>query len=156
MADETEKRVDDALARLAREVNAAAPVASPDLTARVMDGATVQAIDTALDRLGQAVTAAAPRPGTDLMARVLADAASVAPVAAQAGVELAPARPRSLVDRLFGWTGGTVAAMSICLTMGVAIGMEMPEDRMPVIGSDSVELAEAEADPMGFLPEDFI
>ena len=111
-------------------------------------------VDQALAELARESTAKAPRPGPDLMARVLADAASVAPRHKAPAMATTAARPRTLADVLFGWTGGAVAALSLCLSMGVAIGMEMPPEQMPMMGDDTVEMAEV--DPMGILPEDFI
>lgn len=167
MADAEDKQVEEALARLAREVNAAAPRAHADLTARVMDDAadvTAEAsdaalesladtlVDPALEALAHEVNARAPKPGTDLMARVLADAASVAPPMEAASVSTRAARPRTLGDILFGWTGGAVAAMSLCLSMGVAIGMEIDPGQMPILGAAEEGMNETEQ--VLFLPEE--
>ncbi|MFK7943318.1 MAG: hypothetical protein AB8B85_10460 [Paracoccaceae bacterium] len=110
-------------------------------------------VDQALADLAREVEAKTPRPSADLMARVLSDAASVAPARTDQTMDMMDARPRTLADILFGWTGGAVAALTLCMTMGVAIGMEISEDQMPMMG-DTVEIAEA--DPLGILPEDFI
>lgn len=154
MADEMDTRIDDALARLARDVNAGAPQPSAALAERILDDATDLLVADGLDALASEVNARAPRPGADLMARVLADAAAVAPVAADTRIEMRPARPRGIMDVLFGWTGGTVAALSLCLTMGVAVGMEIAPEDMPLMGGETIEVAEV--DPMGIVPEDFL
>ncbi|MEM1297829.1 MAG: hypothetical protein AAGH68_01025 [Pseudomonadota bacterium] len=146
--------MDDALARLARDVNAGAPRPDAALVERVTDDAADLLVADGLAALADEVNARAPRPGADLMARVLADAAAVAPAQAHAPTETAPARPRGVMDMLFGWTGGTVAGVSLCLTMGVAVGMEIAPEHMPLMGGETIEVAEV--DPMGIMPEDFL
>lgn len=162
MADDMDRQVDAALAQLARDVATGAPCPSTALVERVAaDASDLLATDAlvadGLDALAAEVNARAPRPGADLMARVLADAAAVAPAPAPQTIETVPARPRGVLDMLFGWTGGTVAGLSLCLTMGVAIGMEISAEHMPMMGDETVEMAEmTEVDPMGILPEDFL
>lgn len=90
------------------------------------------AIDTALARLAQEVNDNTPRPGADLMARVLADAAAVAPAMAAPSVRTEAARPRGFLDRVFGWTSGAIAAVAVCFSVGVAVGMEMDSNTLPV------------------------
>lgn len=111
-------------------------------------------MDRALDALAHEVAAATPRPGADLMARVLADAAQVAPPRPAPSVTLAPARPRTLGEILFGWTGGAVAALSLCLSMGVAIGTEIEPGQMPLMGN--VEDGMNETAQVAFLPEEYL
>lgn len=152
MADELEKQVDAALEALARDVNAAAPRPDALLMQRVLADAegesalalekiATELVDPGLARLAREVNGTTPRPGTDLTARVLADAASIAPPRPEAGMVTTPARPRTLRDLVLGWTGGAVAALSIGLTLGIAVGMEMELGEIPMLGEANENMA---------------
>lgn len=103
-------------------------------------------VDNALAELASDVAQGTPRPNADLMARVLADAAAVAPTVAAPRPVLgsAPAN-RSLLDSLFGWTSGAVATLALCLSVGIAVGMEMDGGEIPMTDpAESSLMAEAD------------
>ncbi|MEM7211441.1 MAG: hypothetical protein AAF479_06005 [Pseudomonadota bacterium] len=106
-----------------------------------MEGRGGLDIEMTLQTLAEEVRDASPRPGPDLMARVLADAAAMAPVAA-GGVAVAAQSQRGgagILDMLFGWTGGAVAAMALSLALGIGIGMELEPGDLPMTEADLVQ-----------------
>ena len=110
-----------------------------------------KALDDALSGLAREMRDAAPLPGPDLTARVLADAAAVAaeqaPSTAATGArESAPARG-GLLDTLFGWTSGAFAAIAVCMSVGIAVGMEIDADDLPMLGQEESEIIDPMSSP---------
>jgi hypothetical protein len=144
MSKRSELEIDAALAALARDVEAAAPLPGRALADAVLADAAVAA-------LAREAAGAAPRPGPELVARVLADAAEVTasrPVPARACRAGVPARG-GLLDWLFGWQAGAVAAMTLALAIGIGLGFEMEAGSLPVLderGEDGAQLALAGLD----------
>ena len=141
---------DGAMQGLAREIASGAPVPGQDLTAAILG-------DAALQTLAREAALATPRPTPDLIARVLADASEMrAPVAAAASGPTAPVRDQApgFFDLLFGWTGGAVAAMALCLSVGVSVGMEIDPADLPMMDEEADEIVlTSEGD---LLPEEFL
>lgn len=121
-----------------------------------MEGREGLDIDMALQALAEELRDASPRPGPDLMARVLADAAATAPVAAGsvAAVSQAQGGGVGILDMLFGWTSGAVAAMALSLALGIGIGMELEPGDLPLTEADLVE--EYAAADGNLLNDDFL
>ena len=110
-----------------------------------------KALDDALSGLAREMRDAAPLPGPDLTARVLADAAAVAaaraPVAEAAPTAGgAPART-GIFDTLFGWTSGAMAAIAVCMSVGIAVGMEIDAGDLPMLGDEEPELIDPMSSP---------
>src|SRR5690606_34721918 len=93
--------------------------------------------DAALTALAREAAEAAPKPGSDLVARVLADAAAVSaerPASAPARRRAAAGAERpSLLDRLFGWQAGAIAAMTLALGLGFGLGLELEPGAVPLL-----------------------
>ena len=108
-----------------------------------------KALDDALGGLAREMRDAAPLPGPDLTARVLADAAAVA--AAKAPVEARPAPAGAggagVLERLFGWTSGALAAMAVCMSVGIAVGMEIDAADLPMMGETEPEMIDPMSSP---------
>lgn len=117
---------------------------------------TNQLVDAGLAALAQDMQGAAPRPGPDLIARVLADAAAVsaerapAPEATSQTTQSTP----GLMNLMFGWTTGAIATMTLCLSIGFAVGMEMDNDIM-TFDEDAMETEMADGADAMFMPEEF-
>ena len=120
-----------------------------------------KALDTALDELAREARAATPLPGPDLTARVLSDAAMVSSERAPrtVGAKASQALPvqRGIFEILFGWTSGAIAAVTVCMSVGIAVGMEIDASDLPMMGSGEIEMVDpmsspSEADEM-FGPE---
>lgn len=158
MAKRSEMDLDAALAALAREVHDASPAAGPDTRALVM-------ADAALTTLAREAADAAPRPGADLVARVLADAAEVSATKPAANRNPVPQSAKrrgaltgalgargGLMDLLFGWRAGAIAAMALALAIGTGVGFEMEPGSLPLLdddaGQSTVTLASLDADLM--------
>lgn len=152
MVKPEDHEIDTALEALAKDMQAATPAPDEDLRARVLT-------DGALEALAQEALGVTPRPGPDLIARVLADAAQVASDAPAPDTPvLAPAPNASqggFFDMLFGWTGGAVAAMALCLSVGVSVGMEIDAENLPIVSEadDGDIMISAEGD---LLPEEIL
>ncbi|HET7409141.1 MAG TPA: hypothetical protein VFJ13_02990 [Paracoccaceae bacterium] len=178
MSERTERNLDAALAALARDVADTAPRPGDALTASVMADAALTALareaaesaprpsgalaasvlaDAALTMLARETAEAAPKPGPDLVARVLADAATVAaesPAAAPASRRRTGATPAGLglLDRLFGWQAGAIAAMTLALGLGLGVGLELEPGAVPILDEGApaipISLASLDADFM--------
>ena len=110
-----------------------------------------KALDDALSGLAREMRGAAPLPGPDLTARVLADAAAVAaeraPAVAPARAMQAPPVRRGVFDTLFGWTSGAVAAIAVCMSVGIAVGMEIDATDLPMMGEEEPEMIDPMSSP---------
>lgn len=113
--------------------------------------------DAALATLAREAAEATPRPGEALIARVLTDAAGVAAASGAtstitAGAE--PARPArrparagaagqrgGLIEILFGWRAGAIAAMGLALALGAGIGFEADPGSLPVLDTTPQDTA---------------
>jgi hypothetical protein len=147
----SERDLDAALAALAAEAAEAAPRPDGGLAAAVL-------ADAALTTLAREAAEAAPRPGPDLVARVLADAAAVAaerPAPAPASQRDGSAAPSGLglLERLFGWRAGAIAAMTLALGLGLGLGLELEPGTVPILDRTGpaapISLASLETDLMG-------
>jgi len=107
MDEMSDKRLDEALDALARDVAAGTPRPGPDLMARVLADAGA----VAASRGG----AARPAP------RQKADR---------------PGLGARIGEVLFGWTTGAVAAMALALAVGIGIGMQADVGQMPMLAAD--------------------
>ena len=121
-------------------------------------------LDDALEGLAREARAATPLPGADLSARVLADAAAVsvqnAPVeAAMPEVADTTGSRQGIFDALFGWASGAVAAVAVCMSLGVAVGMELDPSDLPMLqGETEIETLDpmTEASDTLFGPDGFL
>ena len=146
--------LDAVLAGLAREAHEATPAPGPGMTSLVM-------ADAALTTLAREAADAAPRPSADLVARVLAGAAEVGATRAVPVTRTAKRRRAlsgaagvrgGLMDLLFGWRAGAIAAMGLALAIGTGVGFEMEPGSLPLLdddaGQSTVTLASLDADLM--------
>lgn len=165
MDRDAEKKVDQALAALAREVNDASPRPNADLIDKVVANAAADRtlvseadVDLAVLTLASEVAAASPRPGPDLVARVLADAAAAAPVQATADLVERP-EPRAAAKPsawswALGWTSGAALAMVVALVVGIGVGMQLDPADMDLLGDqDDMSISMADG---GLMLEDVL
>ncbi len=122
-------------------------------------------LDAALAALAIDERAARPSVSESLQVRVLGDAAEVAATgAAQSGTlapTLAPSAVRSGGFRLFGlfdaWTGAAVAAVALCLAIGLGVGYRAGPEVMAQAGLGDVKVAVAAEEGDGlFMSEDVL
>jgi len=126
-------------------------------------------LDAALAALASDERAASPAVSESLQARVLVDLAGVA--AERAGALAAEPRPRAAAAartagqsggvRLFGlfdaWTGAAVAAVALCLAIGLGVGYRVGPEVLARAGLGEVKIAVAAEESGGlFLPEDVL
>ncbi|MCH8167605.1 MAG: hypothetical protein IIC03_06720 [Proteobacteria bacterium] len=118
-------------------------------------------LDAALAALAIDERAARPAVSESLQARVLGDAAGIA--AERAGAMVAPARvpARSGGFRLFGlfdaWSGAAVAAVALCLAIGLGVGYRAGPEVMAQAGLGVATIAVAAEERGGlFVSEDVL
>ena len=118
-------------------------------------------LDAALAALAVDERAARPAVSESLRARVLGDAAGIA--AERAGAMVAPARvpARSGGFRLFGlfdaWSGAAVAAVALCLAIGLGVGYRAGPEVMAQAGLGVATIAVAAEERGGlFVSEDVL
>lgn len=114
-------------------------------------------LDAALAALEQQERAVWPKVSENLQMRALGDAAEVAAERARATVPLSRTPPAvSRGFRWFGlfdaWSGAAVAAVALCLFVGLGVGYEAGPEVMAQIGLGDTEIALAEDDGGGFFP----
>ena len=114
-------------------------------------------LDAALSALAIDEQAARPAVSESLQARVLGDAARVAPPSRT----LARRAVRSGGLRLFGlfdvWTGAAVAAVTLCLAIGLGVGYRAGPEVMGRAGLGQAKIAVAAEEGGGlFLSEDVL
>ena len=112
-------------------------------------------LDAAFVALEQDERLAQPKVSEGLQARVLGDAAEVAAEGAGARMSAPKVAVRSGGFRWFGlfdaWSGAAVAAVTLCLFVGVGVGYESGAEVMTRAGLDDTAIAFA-ADDDGFAP----
>jgi hypothetical protein len=122
-------------------------------------------LDAALAALAIDERAARPAVSESLQARVLGDAAEVAATGAAQSRTLAPTLAPSAVRsggfRLFGlfdaWSGAAVAAVVLCLAIGLGVGYRAGPEVMAQAGLGDVKVAVAAEEGDGlFLSEDVL
>ena len=118
-------------------------------------------LDAALAALAADERAARPVVSESLQARVLGDAAEIA--AERAGAMAAPLQSpaRSGGLRLFGlfdaWSGAAVAAVVLCLVIGLGVGYRIGSEVMAYAGLGDVKIVVAAKDGDGlFMAEDML
>jgi hypothetical protein len=114
-------------------------------------------LDAALAALAIDERAARPAVSESLQARVLGDAATVAPPSPT----LARSTVRSGGFRLFGlfdaWTGAAVAAVALCLAIGLGVGYRAGPEVLAQAGLGDVKIAVVAEESDGlFLLEDVL
>ena len=122
-------------------------------------------LDAAFAALEGDERVARPVPTQRLVARVLADAAEVA---AGFGAETAAprARPAAAPQRANGWlhwfgfsdawAGATVAAVVLCLAVGVGVGYQAGPEMLAEVGLGEIDVLLADADDGDFGAEDVL
>ena len=112
-------------------------------------------LDAALAALGRDERESHPAVSESLRARVLADAAAVAAGRVSIGIASAPkavpARRIRLLGRFDVWAGAAVAAVVLCLVIGLGVGYEAGRQVLATAGLDGAELALAADDVDGTL-----
>ena len=118
-------------------------------------------LDAALAALAADERAVRPVVSESLQARVLGDAAGIA--AGRAGTLAAPTRSpaRSGGFRLFGlfdaWSGAAVAAVVVCLVIGLGVGYRAGPEVMAQAGLGDVKIVVAAKEGDGlFMAEDML
>jgi len=116
-------------------------------------------LDAALSALASDERAARPAVSDYLQARVLGDAAEVAAVAAGALARPPRSPARAGGFRLFGlldaWTCSAVAAVALCLVIGLGVGYRAGPEVLAQAGLGEVKIAVAAEDGGGlYLSED--
>ena len=118
-------------------------------------------LDAALAALAIDERAARPAVSESLQARVLGDAAEVAAGNADAVAQRPPGPVRSGGFRLFGlfdaWTGAAVAAVALCLAIGLGVGYRAGPEVLAHAGLGDVKVAVLAEEGDGFfLSEDVL
>jgi len=113
-------------------------------------------LDAALAALKQDERAAWPKVSEKLQMRVLGDAAEVAVARAQSTAPVSRGPVRSGGFRWFGlsdvWSGAAIAAVMLCLIVGVGVGYEAGPELMAQAGLGDTAVALADDDGGGFSP----
>ena len=113
-------------------------------------------LDATLSALEQDERAVWPKVSQGLQARVLGDAAEVATMRARDVVPASRTTAASGGFRWFGvldaWSGATVAAVTLCLIVGVGVGYEAGPEVMAQAGLGDTRIALAEDDGDAFSP----
>lgn len=112
-------------------------------------------LDAALAALGRDEQASHPAVSENLRARVLADAAAITAGRVKSGTA---SRPKAVPTKRFWllglfdiWAGAAVAAVAICLAIGLGVGYEAGPQVLASAGLDGAELALAVDDGDGTL-----